>query len=537
MCILTCSGENENVNILIFNVLQMSFWLPNTGKLYLPPARPTPRVLHTDEYVRSTNVFFCASTDRLLTVGHPYFPIHDPADPSKIDVPKVSGSQFRVFRLRLPDPNKFALVDPTIYNPEEERLVWRLRAVEFGRGGPLGVGVSGHPLFNKLVDAESPRGYPGAQTTDDRLDVAVEPKQNQLFIVGCVPPLGEHWDKAKSCEEDPEKGTCPPIQLLNSTIEDGNMSDTGFGAVNFATLCEDRSSFPLDIISETSKWPDFLKMHKDPYGDHIFFFGQREQLYSRHYGTRGGKVGDTMPDNTPGEYYYPPETANPRNNNIGSHIYYTSVSGSLTSTESQIFNRPYFLQRAQGMNNGILWGDDLFITILDNTRNTNFNISVYNKQTLTKESYRYKAEDFNQYLRHAEEYEFEFVVQLCKVPLTADVLAHLNVMNPDILENWNLAFIPPAPAGIEDAYRFINSLATRCPSENPKPDKKDPYEGKTFWTVDMSDKFSSDLSQSHLGRRFLYQIGMLNGRKRTRTTITTSNSNSKRSTKRRKTKA
>lgn len=524
--------------MLMFNLLQMSLWLPTSGKLYLPPARPTPRVLHTDEYIRPTNIYFCASTDRLLTVGHPYFPIHNAGDPKKIDVPKVSGCQYRVFRLKLPDPNKFALVNPDIYNPDEERLVWQLKAIEFGRGGPLGVSVSGHPLFNKFTDAESPRNYPGAQTDDDRLDVATEPKQNQLFIVGCIPPLGEHWDKAKSCEEQPQRGTCPPIQLVNSTIEDGNMCDIGYGAMNFDSLCEDRSSFPLDIINETSKWPDFLKMNKDAYGDYIFFYGQREQLYARHYGTRAGKIGDTIPENQPGEYYYPPQQGTPRQANLGSHIYFTTVSGSLTSTESQIFNRPYFLQRAQGPNNGILWADDLFITILDTTRNTNFNISVYSNQgaELTPANYRYKASDFSQYLRHTEEYEFEFVVQLCKVPLTADVLAHLNVMNPDILENWNLAFIPPPPAGIEDAYRYMQSLATRCPTENPTTEKKDPYKDKTFWTVDMSDKFSSDLSQSHLGRRFLTQMGLVNGTKRLRT-VNSVNSKLKRAAKKRKTRA
>lgn len=512
----------------------MAVWLPSTGKLYLPPARPTPRVLHTDEYVQSTNVFFCASTDRLLTVGHPYFAIHNIAQPEKVDVPKVSGSQYRVFRFKLPDPNQFALIDPKLYNPDEERLVWRLRAAEFGRGGPLGVAVSGHPYFNKLNDVENPTEYPAAQTTDNRVDMASEPKQNQLFIVGCRPAIGEYWDKAKPCEPDGDKGSCPPIMLVNAPIEDGKMSDTGYGAINYDSLCEDRSSYPLDLINETSMWPDFLKMNKQVYGDHIFFFGQREQLYARHYEARGGKMGDTIPDTPQGEYYYPPQNSIPQSS-IASHIYFTTVSGSLTSSESQIFNRPYFLQKAQGLNNGICWANDLFITLLDNTRNTNFNISVYNKQdNLDVSTYRYTASDFSQYLRHTEEYEFDFVFQLCKVPLTADVLAHIHVMNPDILEGWNLAFVPPAQTGIEDAYRYLQSLATMCPTEAAKTEKEDPYKELNFWKVDLSDKFSSELSQSYLGRRFLFQMGMLNGTKRARTDVTVK---SKKSVKRRKTKA
>lgn len=518
-----------------FNVLQMAVWLPTTGKLYLPPARPTPRVLSTDEYIENTNVYFCASTDRLLTVGHPYFPIVNAGDPNKVDVPKVSGSQYRVFHFKLPDPNKFALIDPTLYNPDQERLVWRVRAAEFGRGGPLGVGVSGHPYFNKTYDVENPTDYQQDQGTDNRVNMASEPKQNQLFILGCRPALGEYWDKAKPCEENQQAGKCPPIMLVNAPIQDGDMSDTGYGAVNFDALCEDRSSYPLDLINETSKWPDFLKMNKHAYGDYIFFYGQKEQLYARHYGARGGSIGDTIPDTTQGEYYYPPQQNIPQST-IGSHIYFTTVSGSLTSTETQIFNRPYFLQKAQGLNNGICWANDLFLTLLDNTRNTNINISVYNKQEkLNVSTYRYTAKDFNQYTRHIEEYEFDFVFQLCKVPLTADVLAHIHVMNPDILEGWNLAFVPPAPAGIEDTYRYLSSLATMCPTDAPAKEKEDPYKDMNFWTVELTEKFSSELTQSYLGRRFLYQIGMLNGTKRLRTNIVTVKP--KKSVKRRKVRA
>lgn len=514
----------------------MAVWLPTTGKLYLPPARPTPRVLSTDEYVQTTNVYFCASTDRLLTVGHPYFPIRNEADPTKIDVPKVSGSQYRVFRFTLPDPNKFALINSEIYNPDQERLVWKLKAAEFGRGGPLGVSVSGHPYFNKVYDVENPSEYPPEQAVDNRKDMASEPKQNQLFIVGCKPPIGEYWDKAKPCEENERKGACPPIMLVNAPIEDGDMSDTGYGAINYDSLCEDRSSYPLDLINEVSKWPDFLKMHKNVYGDHIFFYGQKEQLYARHYAARAGTIGDTIPETPQGDYYYPPQADGIPQSKIASHIYFATVSGSLTSTETQMFNRPYFLQKAQGLNNGICWANDLFVTILDSTRGTNFNISVYNKQQkLDVTTYRYTASDFSQYTRHTEEYEFEFVFQLCKVSLTADVLAHIHVMNPDILEGWNLAFVPPAPTGIEDTYRYLSSLATMCPTEAPSKEKDDPYKDLNFWTVELTDKFSSELSQSYLGRRFLYQMGLLNGNKRLRSDIVTTKS--RKTVKRRKTKA
>ena len=95
----------------------MAAWTANTGRLYLPPAKPVAKVLATDEYIIPTDLYFHANSERLLTVGHPYFDVLSSVDNS-IQVPKVSGNQYRVFRLKLPDPNKFALIDQTIYNPE-----------------------------------------------------------------------------------------------------------------------------------------------------------------------------------------------------------------------------------------------------------------------------------------------------------------------------------------------------------------------------------------------------------------------------------
>lgn len=498
----------------------MALWLPSTGKLYLPPQKPVPRVLSTDEYITRTNVFFHAGSDRLLTVGHPYFPIPELNDPSKVKIPKVSACQYRVWRLKLPDPNKFALIDKDLYDPDKERLVWGLRGIEISRGGPLGIGCSGHPLFNKYADTENPFQYTEAEKDENRLNVTMEPKQTQLVIVGCTPATGSHWDKAAPCTEKPiEKGDCPLLQLSNSVIEDGDMIDTGLGAINFRDLSDDRASAPLDIIDSVCKYPDLIKMLKDVYGDSIFFYTIREQLYTRHMGSRAGTIGDKIPSDDTGAYFLQTkrDVENLLQKDLASHVYFSSPSGSLVSSDGQIFNKPYWLQRAQGPNNGIAWGNQLFVTLVDTTRNTNFTISVYNGDSSDfPNNYQYKASDFKQYLRHAEEYEIEIICQLCKVPLDADVLAHLNVMNPNILEDWQLAFVPPAPTGIEDAYRYIHSFANRCPSSDTEKEKDDPYSKYSFWEIDLSEKFSSDLSQVPLGRRFLYQMGMLNG-KRVRT--------------------
>ncbi|ANG08974.1 L1 [Gammapapillomavirus 7] len=487
----------------------MSYWSSNAGKVYLPPSRPVARILSTDDYVQETALFFQASSDRLLTVGHPYFPVKDQT--GKELVPKVSGNQFRVFRLKLPDPNRFALVDPTIYNPDKERLVWKLRGLEVMRGGPLGIGSTGHPLFNKLYDTENPTQYFQA-STDNRQNTSLDPKQTQLLVVGCEPCTGSYWDEAKACADaDVKKGACPPIQLVNSIIEDGDMCDIGFGAMNFDKLQQDRSGVPLDIVATVCKFPDLVKMANDPYGDGLFFFGRREQLYARHYFTRSGVVGDNIPqvDEQPTtKYVLSGDNATQQaQSKISSSVYVATPSGSLVSSDAQILNRPYWMQRAQGMNNGVLWNNNLFITVVDNTHNTNFTISQFNGAASSPPD-TYKASDYNQYLRHVEEYDVSIIVQICKISLEADILAHINAMNSSILDNWNLAFVPPPATGIEDHYRFITSAATRCPDQNPPAEPTDPYDKYSFWVVDLTDRMTNDLSQTSLGRRFVYQIGL-----------------------------
>lgn len=518
----------------------MAAWTSNTGRLYLPPAKPVAKVLATDEYIIPTNLYFHANSERLLTVGHPYFDILNGGDNS-IQVPKVSANQYRVFRLKLPDPNKFALIDETIYNPERERLVWKLHGLEVDRGGPLGIGTTGHPLFDKLADTENPAAYGPAGGNDNRQDISFDPKQNQVFIVGCVPATGQHWDIAEPCKNpEPPPQSCPPIKLVHSVIQDGDMSDIGLGAVNFNNFSASRSDAPLEIINSTCKWPDFVQMTKDVYGDKIWFFGKREQLYARHFFVKDGIDGDSVPIEPEHAYYLSPPTGSAQDTNLGKTSYYPLPSGSLVSSEATIFNRPYWLHQAQGKNNGIAWNNNIFITVLDNTHNTNFVLSVYTGDSPMDNTYRYNPGQFKKFLRHSEEFNIEIVMQLCKVPLNADVLAHINAMDPNIIDDWQLAFVPPPPQGLEDTYRYIRSLATMCPTDVPSTAKEDPYAKYSFWDVDLTDKFTSELDQTALGRKFLYQMGLINGRKRLRTDYTTGTSTVKRSTKsakRRKTRA
>ncbi|ABV80249.1 L1 [Ursus maritimus papillomavirus 1] len=478
----------------------MALWLPSNNKVYLPPTSVS-RVLSTDEYVTRLPLYYHAGSSRLLTVGHPYYPIKDPQ--GTVTVPKVSANQYRVFRIKLPDPNRFGLPDNTIYNPDKERLVWTVLGIEVGRGQPLGVGLSGNPLFNKNEDNENPTKYNGNVATDTRQNVAIDNKQTQLFFLGCHPPLGEHWAKGLTCDGvQVQPGDCPPLELVNSVIEDGDMIDTGFGAMDFKVLQENKSDTPLDISNSICKYPDYLKMASDKYGDSCFFFVRKEQLFARHYFSRSGTVGESVPDDM---LFKAAQDQN--QNTVGSTVYYATPSGSMVSSDGQIFNRPYWIQKAQGHNNGVCWNNEMFLTVVDNTRSTNMTLSV----EATKEQ-TYKASNFKTYLRHCEEYDVQLIMQLAKVSLSAETMAYVHTMDPNILDNWNLGLNPPPSASLEDTYRHIKSTATRCEARVPPKEKVDPYDKFTFWNVNLSDKFSSDLDQFPLGRKFILQTGYRSGR-------------------------
>lgn len=474
----------------------MTYWVHSNNNFYIPPT-PSTRILSTDEFVTRTEYFYHAGSDRLLTIGNPYQAI---MSEDKVAVPKVSALQWRVFRVKLPDPNKFAFTDPTFYNPETQRLVWGLRGVEVGRGGPLGIPVSGHPLFNRFEDVENKGNYLPTQGIDNRQNIASDTKQIQTIIVGCKPATGEHWGLALRCESDiPKKGDCPPLELVNTIIEDGDMMEYGFGHIDFKALQENKSDAPIDVNQEVAKYPDYLKMSKDTYGDPMFFFARQEQMYHRHFFDKAGKAGESIDSS---KYLKGDGTQSQKD--IGSAIYFGMPSGSLVSSGSQLFNKPYWLMQAQGPNNGICWTNDIFVTVGDTTRGTNVTISVRNDEE-DGENDTFKASHFNQYVRHFEEFDLQFMLQVCIVDLTPEIITHLHQMNPDLLEDWGLGINPPPSLSVHDKYRFIDSKATKCPDKVVPEKRKDPYADKKFWVVDLTEKLSLDLANFTLGRKFLYQ--------------------------------
>lgn len=470
----------------------MALWLPS-NKFYIPQGQAT-RLLHTDEYVTRTNHLYHAATKRLMTVGHPYFEQNKP-DGSLL-VPKVSSLQYRCFLLEFPDPNKFVFPDQSFYDPETQRLVFSLVGLEISRPQPIGVGLSGNVLMDRLDDAEAPNkagNKPGSEDKDPRVNWCCDPKQTQLIIVGCKPAKGEHWAAARPCVEDEGEraNKCPPIERKSSILQDGDMMEAGFGNLDFKGLQPTKSEAPLDISQSICKSPDMLAMSQDVYGDELFFCVRQEQLFARHFFTHSGKVEEAIPK----DYIF-----DNNKEDLGTYNYWQSPSGSLISSNTQIFNKPYWVKRAQGYNNGVLWHNKLFVTIGDTTRGTNFSISV---QTNAEETY--KSSNFNSYLRHVESFEIACLVQVCVVDLTPETISHIHQMDETILEEWNLGVATTVNGPLGEQYRFIKSAATKCEDNIPKDDKKDPWEKYRFWRVNLTDQLSQDLAYYPLGRRYLFQ--------------------------------
>uniref|UniRef100_A0AAU7E2K0 Major capsid protein L1 n=1 Tax=Mops bat papillomavirus TaxID=3141892 RepID=A0AAU7E2K0_9PAPI len=397
------------------------------------------------------------------------------------------------------------------YNPETERLVWACRGLEIARGGPLGIGLVGHPYFNKFEDVENLTFLDAANNVrrepqlDHRRNTAFDGKQTQMFMVGNTPPIGTYWTMAKKCEgpEAKDDTLAPPIELKDKVIEDGQMGDYGFGNIDTRTLAANKSDFPLDMVNEIVVYPDYLKMTRELFGNSLWFYARREQLYARHYFNRASQQQEQ-------EEKIPEEIAWIRPaGQYDKYSYTAAPSGSLVSTDTQIFNRPYWMTRAQGLNNGVCWNNELFVTVLDTTRGTNFNISVSQNPDRNDEP-SYQDSYYQEFLRHVEEYEISLIFQLCKVKLTAETLAYLHNMDPRIIESWNLDIASPPSDDLHEVYRWIQSLATKCPSDAQPIVPKDPWAECNFWNVDLTERFSEQLDQYNLGRRFLFQAGLTN---------------------------
>ncbi|QGM48360.1 L1 [Hemidactylus frenatus papillomavirus 2] len=469
--------------------------------MFLPPPPNAQPLLSTEDYCSPTDIYLLGRSPRLLTVGHPYFAVGEGTSTAEA-VPLVSGHQYRVFRVQLPDPNDALFLPDTSIHSPDHKLVYRLTGIEVKRGQPFGIGASGNPEMNLGRDVENTAAPPvedGEEVKGEKVLVsnAFDPKQAQMFIVGCTPAVGQYWGPAKACSDTSHtngtEGKCPRLQLYSEAIQDGDFFDMGLGAMDHGALTKDHKQLPLELWNRTTKYPDWIQMEGDPYGDSCFFLYKWEQLYGRHFHDTYGAVG---------EKYTPPSGSTSPTLKRDNYLYHVTPSGSLVTSDKQLFNKPYWLGSAMGHNQGILWGQQCFITVLDNTRAHNMLVS----QASESSSSTYESSHLNNYLRHAEEFSITMVVQVCRIKLNSETLFHIQGMAPHIVDDWGFSPAPlpgPSTSGFHSQYRFSHNAATVCDKDQElaAAAPRDPYADMKFWDVRLELK--PELHTASLGRKFM----------------------------------
>lgn len=442
-----------------------------------------PIMTSTDDFVDKTDLIYCVKSDRMVLVGHPFFEI---SESSKVKVPFVSAQQMRVFKLKLPDPNKFSFPQSGLVDLDSYRYVWSVEGLEVSRGQPMAAGISGNPKFNRKGDIENQiKTTQSGDTNDHRVPFGFDPKQTQMIIVGCKPAIGQHWEKKATVGS--AASDCPVLELKTSEIEDGDLIDFGFGNLKQDGLIGNKSDIPIEMVGKVTKYPDWIKMHTDETGDSCFYMMKREQLFGRHFMEYYGKTPES-----------PPSGTIPSNADTDGMAYKTVPSGSLISSDSSLFNKPYWFNKAQGSNNGILWGNTLYVTCADNTRNNIFNLS-----TATQGNGTYDETKYNEYVRHVEEYELQAIVRLCKIRLEAQLLQYLQRINKKILDDWGLGWSKPeekvGTVGVYDGYYSSG--------DESEEDESSPHVAQNFLEIDCDGKLHASLPKFSLGRKYILKFG------------------------------
>ncbi|WAQ80616.1 MAG: L1 protein [Fish-associated papillomavirus 1] len=477
-----------------------------------------PYIKSTDEYVQETDVTYIVQSDNIRVEGHPFKKIDE-------NTPFVNPSRFNVVELSLPDMNKLYLppyqgdigLDTTV-------SVWKLLGVRVDVQGAISPAVSGQQ-FSGALPSDSGTVFPGSSghgstfedlessEEDNLADITkayiwgMEHKQVQMLSVGCKPLLGVY-----------EGAGTTTGALLRKTkqIQDGDMHEFGYGHIDYHTLCADKTMLPVEMCynNNPTLLPDQLTMDNDKVGDSCFFMWSRSAAGVRH--TR----------NTPGVVFPNNPTATSTTNVPNETMWFPQAQDTMTagmaSSGQDIHNKNYWLNKARGPNNGVLWDNKCFITFVDNLRG-----HIHMTTTSTTSDFpKYDPSKVKAYLRHVKEFKITVLVRLCKVKLEAKLINWLLTLNSQWLKNLGFQFNVPAKI-----QPFTNVL--QMPEDNTDEENEELVEIKTI-KVDCSGHVS--LSRSHESNHPLaQQYHVMNPVKDTAPKRAASGGGAKRTTKARKT--
>lgn len=404
-----------------------------------------PYIKSTDEYVRETPVTYIVESELVRLEGHPYM-----ANSEKFKM--NSPSRFTVVKLDLPDMNKLFL--PPYQGKiglDTEISVWKLVGVRVDLQGPLATATTGtlkglqqatDAGFQLPGEAEDNTIYDADSAEVKPIAWGLEHKAVQMLTVGCEPLLGVYEDRAPKFNTSSSSTTDPgEINRHQVEVEDGMFHEFGFG--NSMTgpdkgLQMDTTLMPVEYQFHNGPVliPDKLAMDTDKTGDRCFFMWKKEASGVRHTRTVVGQKdgdGDGMPQ-----------------------ALVTPTAG-MMSNANDIFNKNYWLNKASGPNNCVLWGNMCYVTFVDNTRGF---IHQLTTKAESGEEEKYDPTKFKFYLRHVKEFKVTLLVRLCKVKLEAKLITYLLQINASWLRNIGFNFETP---GTQLHGQFRDVLAMPAP--------------------------------------------------------------------------
>ncbi|QXP49528.1 MAG: L1 protein [Melanogrammus aeglefinus-associated papillomavirus 2] len=403
-----------------------------------------PYIKSTDEYVKESDITYVVQSENIRLEGHPFKKVDD-------KTPFVSPSRFNVVGLDLPDMNKLYL-PPMAGNIglDSEIAVWKIVGLRVDSQGPLQPATTGQrasaaiPSDSGAKNADLNDGPPDSpynnhlpnftesEAGDDPVDANVtvtyswgmEHKQVQLLCVGCEPALGVHEAKVDPTALD-AAAWAGDIKRVTSDIADGDLHEFGYGNIDYNNCCKDLSLLPIEMCYNNgpTKILDKLTMDNDKTGNKCFFCWEKTGAGVRHSRlTEGLKFSEDGTHQT---------QRIPQQQNV--------ITSGMISSAGDLFNKNYWLNKAKGPNNGVLWDNKLYITFVDNTRGYIHQLSSVSASA-DGNPLHYDPTKTSCFLRHVREFKITVLVRLCHVKLEAKLITWLMQYNANWLKNIGFNF-------------------------------------------------------------------------------------------------
>ncbi|AXH75396.1 MAG: L1 protein [Melanogrammus aeglefinus-associated papillomavirus 1] len=405
-----------------------------------------PYIKSTDEYVRESDVTYIVESELIRIEGHPYKKLDD-------HNPLVSPSRYNVVELQVPDMRKL-LLPPHQGNIglDTEIPVWKLVGFRIDVQGVLCPATTGQQCSASVPNdygAKNPDSSDGIlynmgncmvedadSNAEDLAAVTatynwgMEHKQVQFIAVGCEPLLGVY--ETKPIPSDASKTEVGDTSRATKLIEDGDIHEFGFGNVDYVKLNLDKTLLPVEMCYNNGPLtiPDILTMENDTVGNTMFFKWDRSAQGIRH--TRNTS-GITFPNNPSGggTETWKEQQAMPQAQSV--------PTAGMVSSALDLFNKNYWLNKAQGPNNCVLWDNKCFFTFVDNTRGF-IQMTTTRTSTADATAPTYDPTKTKAYLRHVKEFKVTALVRLCHVKLEAKLITWLLQMDSKWLKNLGFSF-------------------------------------------------------------------------------------------------